>query len=156
MIKGGAMNYRKRWMTVVLSMFFIVAVVAGCTSTGDTYKAESRDEEKIRSVFSKYAHEWNNKNEGPYLSIWHPDAEITYGQSKTKMPKKLYSTVALNGMSSLTEIQFRDEIIKVNGDKASAEVTLTGTGANGNQIKQRENYQLVKENGRWFLISNQY
>ena len=49
-----------------------------------------------------------------------------------------------------------DEKIKVDGDQASAEVTLTGIGADGNRIKQRETCQLVKESGRWFLLSNQY
>jgi hypothetical protein len=150
------MNYRKRWMIVVLGMFLIMVIFSGCTSTGDTYKSGSADEEQVRFVFSKYAHEWNNKNEGPFLSIWHPEAEITYGQSKTKMPKKLYSAVALNSMSSLTEIQFMDEKIKVDGDQASAELTLTGIGVDGNKIKQRETFQLVKESGRCFLMSNQY
>jgi len=129
--------------TVIFSAFLIFSGFAGAGEM-------SGDEAEIAGIIQEYVRTWNNVEIEPFLALWHDDALLTHGAYE-KDPKDVYRGKAKGLMEGFPNTKIYNEKITINGDKATVKANQDIAG-----FKYNITWDMVKENGKWFIMGNMY
>ena len=138
--------------SIFLTIFFISLLgFIGCATLND-YKAKTPDEEEIKTTLVKYFEEWDNHDADGVLSVVHEDAKMmTGGVDRLVLSKKQFSEYLPRRLKIAPKLEVGSPKMNVRGDEATVKVPFSGTGFN--LVMTME---LVKENGKWYILSSKY
>ena len=135
-------------LAVIFSVLFLFSGVADAGEKPGA--AMDADESEISGIVRAYEKTWNNVEVEPYLALWHDDALLTHGAYE-KDPKDVYRGKAKGLMEGFPNTKIYDEKIIIDGDKATVKA-IQDLGAFSFNIT----WDMVKENGKWFIMGNMY
>ena len=135
---------------------FLISLLGfiGCATLND-YKAKTADEEEIKATLVKYFEAWENRDIDGVLSYIHEDAKMmTGGLDRVVLSKKQFSEyVPQVYWSKAPKLELGSPKMNVMGDEATVRVPFIcmDTGQPFNMFME-----LVRENGKWYIMSNKY
>lgn len=123
----------------VVSVVVVAAILSACGSSGGT--EASSPEDQIKAVTADYADAQSAKDE----------AKLRNSSCKAQVEKEI-SEFGTEGNPTKVVV---DDVknIKVDGDKGTADVTLTGTFAEGKTDQKSGTFNYVNEDG-WKVCLN--
>jgi len=142
----------KRYAFVMAILTISLISLIGCATFND-YKAKTSDEEEIKASFIKFWEQYNNKNAEGVLSFFHKDAKIMTGKERNVLSKQEYSELLPKRFKSPINFRKGSPKMMVNGDKAVVKIPYSASDINLNLLVE---YELVKENGHWYIMSTKY
>jgi hypothetical protein len=135
------------WATI----FSTFLIFSGFADAGEkSGGAMSADEAEIMGIVRAYEKTWNNVEIEPFLALWHDDALLTHGAYE-KDPKDVYRGKAKGLMEGFPNTKIYDEKISIDDGKATVKAKQD-LGAFTFNIT----WNMVKENGKWFIMGNTY
>jgi len=138
----------------LLSISLIICVmylVIGCVTSEKQIKEMSPDEQAISQLLDNMVNAWNNKDVAGYLSAWHDDAKMMIGKEKAIVSKKEFSKTLPAKIGSTSDWKFKSKKIKINDDKATVKARTLYGG-----VLFYYYFNLAKENGKWFIMSDRW
>jgi hypothetical protein len=135
------------WAVIFSALFILSGLADAGEKSGG---AVNTDEAEITGIVRAYEKTWNNVEIEPFLALWHDDALLTHGAYE-KDPKDVYRGKAKGLMEGFPNTKIYDEKITIDGDKATVKA-IQDLGAFSFNIT----WDMVKENGKWFIMGNMY
>ena len=138
------------------SIFATILVISllgfiGCATLND-YKPKTADEEEIKTTLVTYFEAWNNHDADGVLSVVHEDAKMMMGGiDRLVFSKKQLLEILPEMLRKSHKITQESPNMNVTGDEATARVPFSGSG-----FKLVMTMELVRENGKWYIMSNKY
>ena len=132
----------------------MILLMAGCVTGEKQVKPISPQEQEIFQLFSDMESAWNQQDADTYITFWHPDLRLKLGTprspkyySKTEYAKVLPQRMAEMGPYKMVN----PKVLKIDGDKAKARVTVRKSSRDYKNV-----FNLLRENGRWLIVSNEW
>lgn len=142
------MKYRSTFVTILL--FSLVGFVTGCATFKD-YKPKTAAEEEIMTTLNTYFDSWSNHDADGVLSVIHEDAKLMTGRERNVLDKKQFAEYLPNRFKTASDIRKGSPKMSVRGDEATVTVPFNGPDWQLSWV-----VKLVKENGKWFILSTKY
>ena len=144
----------KRIIWILACVGAVLFLLAGCVTTQKEVKKLSPDEQAIYQLFADMESVWNKQDAAMYITFWHDDLKLKLGstQSPKYYTKSEYADVLPKRMADFGPFKMvNPKILKLQGDKAKAKVTVRKTNKDYKNV-----FNLVKVNGKWQIISNEW
>ena len=142
----------KQWNLLLTGV--MVLLMVGCVTGEKQIKQITPEEQAIFQLFSDMESTWNKQDADAYIAFWHPDLKLKLGTpekpkyyTKSEYAKELPKRMADFGPFKMVNPQ----IIKLEGDKAKAKVTVRKAHKDYKNV-----FNLLRENGRWLIVSNEW
>jgi len=141
------------------SVFVTILVISllgfiGCATLND-YKAKTADEEEIKTTLVKYFEARNNYDIDGVLFYIHEEAKMmTGGLDRVVLSKKQFSEyVPGRYWSKAPKLELGSPKMNVMGDEATVRVPFICMVSGQSFMMFME---LVRENGKWYILSSKY
>ena len=137
------------------SIFVTILVISllgfiSCAILND-YKAKTADEEEIKTTLVKFYEARNNYDVDGFLSVFHEDAKIMVGWERVVLSKKQCSEYLPRYFSGASKIELGSPKMNVRDDEATVRMPFSVSGASLQMVME-----LVRENGKWYILSSKY
>jgi hypothetical protein len=129
----------------------LIICLTGCAASLKDYQAISPDEEAVKALLVDWETAWNNQDIPRVLACLHENAKIMYGQERKVVTKEEYKAIIADRMAAIPTIKTGAPKIKIDGDNAEVNAP---TSARGRIIYFT--FNLVRENGKWYIASWKY
>jgi len=139
---------RNYFIFTIITLLLISII--GCSTKFIDYKAKTTDEEEIKTTLLNYWEAEENADRG-FLSFFHEDARIMTGRYRAVVSKQQYSIMLQSIFAQGWSWEKGSPKMNVKGDEAIIKVWLYGGG-----VSLYYTYNLVRENGRWYIMSTKY
>ena len=147
--------FRMKLGALMFGLLFLGSVF-GCASslTLADYEPKSAEEEAIRKLMMIREDSWNNKDVATYLSCWHDNAIFRLGVDRIQKTKQEYAKIAEDRMNAYPTVRSTEFEVEINGNTATEKTLRTITTVTGRMGVVVETLQLVKEDGRWYIMGS--
>lgn len=151
--------------SIFVTLFFVSLLgFMGCT-TLNNYKAKTTDEAEIKTTLIKYLEAWENHDADSLLYFIHEDARIMIGGEERYslregriiklgqmvLSKKQYSEILPERFRESPSYRWGSPEMNVRDDWAT--VAMRAITAN---FHARVGTILMRDNGKWYIISNPF
>jgi hypothetical protein len=144
--------HKSLWMSIMAGA--VVVSLISCMSLEKQVQPTSPDEKAIYQLFADMQTAWNRQDAATYITFWHDDLNLKLGsmQKASIFYKARVCEVIAAKNGRFRPFQMDDpKILMLEGNKAKASVIVS------KQQRDFENvFTLVRVNGRWQIISNEW
>lgn len=145
------MKMRRR---ILILIGAIVFCISGGMAIGKQVNQTSPEAQAIFQLFTDMETAWNKQDAATYITFWHDDLKLKLGkpQSPKYYSKSEYEKTLPKRMADFGPYKMVDpKVLKLEGDRAKAKVIV--------RKKTRDypnTFNLVRVDGRWLIISNEW
>ena len=142
----------KKWILLLIGT--MVLLMVGCVTGEKQIKQTSLEEQEIFQLFSEMQSAWNKQDIDTYITFWHPDLRLKLGtpQKPKYFSKAEYAKVLPQRMADFGPYKMvNPKILKIEGDNAKVKVTIRKSHRDYKNI-----FNLLREDGRWRIVSNEW
>jgi hypothetical protein len=139
--------------SILMTGFLVLMVSIGCATSIKEYKPQSPDEEAIRTVLLTWEDSWNKGDVRRLLSVFHDNAEITYGWGSGKgiASKTEYEGIVSERMSAVPRVSMGLPSIQIAEAKAVVKTTLSD-----GRRSLPTTFHMVREDASWLVFKYDY
>ena len=143
------MKYR---LFIVTGLLVTLVGFIGCATLKD-YKAKTAEEEGIKTTLVKFYEARNNFDVDGFLSVYHEDAKIMVGSERVVLPKKHCREYLTQYFSRASKIEVGSPKMNVRGDEATVRMPFQVIDYG---VSLQMVMELVRENGKWYILSSKF
>jgi hypothetical protein len=147
--EGGHM--KKPFIQLIFILFFLSLTFA-CASNTTKSENYTPDQQEIIGFLDELQQKYNSKDQEGFLALWHEKAKIMYSPERIVVSKKEFVEILPKRMEISPVMKLKIHDIKVTGNSAIAKTS----GRPHPKALIKPEMKMVRENGRWYLMSWDY
>ena len=142
----------KRPLFFLIFLIFFLSLILACASNTTKPTDFSPDQREILGFLDELQQKWNSKDQAGFLALWHEKSSIMYSRERIVVSKKEFVDILPERMEISPVMKLKIIDIKVTGNSAIAKTS----GRPNPKALIKQDMKLVRENGRWYLMSWDY